>query len=61
MDLHLPNLYKLCPISGGKVVTKRCYLNAKTCSDCFDLLRKSFGILPSEDKEVSQNVNPIEY
>ena len=39
------NLYKLCSVCGGRVVTK-------TCSDYIDLLRTCFGILTSEDKEV---------
>ena len=46
------NLYKLCSVCGGWVVTKLGYVNAKTCSDYIDLLRTCFGILTSEDKEV---------
>ena len=46
------NLYKLCSVCGGRVVTKLGYVNAKTCSDYIDLLRTCFGILTSEDKEV---------
>ena len=61
MELHLLNLYKLCRICGGIVVTKRGYVNAKTCSDCVDLLITCFGILPSEDKEVRKNLNPFKY
>ena len=61
MELHLVNLYKLCRICGGKVVAKRCYVNAKTCSDYVDLLRTCFDILPSEDKEVSGNLNPFKH
>ena len=62
MELHLLNLYKLCRICGGIVVTKRGYVNAKTCSDCVDLLRTCFGISwPSEDKKVSENLNPFKH
>ena len=50
MELHLTNLHKLCQVCGGKVVTKRVYVNAKTCSDYVDLLRTCFGTLSSEDK-----------
>ena len=57
MELHLANPYKLCCICGGKVVTKRVYVNAKPCSDYVDLLRTCFGILPSKYKEVSENLN----
>ena len=46
------NLYKLCSVCGGWVVTKLGYVNAKTCSDYIDLLRTCFGILTSENKEV---------
>ena len=42
MELHLLNLYKLCRICGGNVVTKCGYVNEKTCSDCVDLLRTCF-------------------
>ena len=59
MELHLANLYKLCRVCGGKVVTKRGNVNAKTCSDYVDLLRTCFGILPSEDKDISAVVESI--
>ena len=59
MELHLTNLYKLCRVCSGKVVTKRGYVNAKTCSDYVDLLRTCFRILPSEDKDVSAAVESI--
>ena len=49
--LHLTNLYKLCRVCDGKVITKCGYINVKTCSDYVDLLRTCFGILPSEDKK----------
>ena len=61
MELHFPNLYKLCCVCGGKVVTKRGYGNAKACSDYIDLSRTCFGIWSSEDKEVSENLNPFKY
>ena len=61
MKLHLTNLYKLCGVCDGKVVTKRGYVNAKTCSDYVDLLTTCFWILLSKDKEVSENLNPFKY
>ena len=61
MELHLTNLCKFCRVCGGKVVTKRGYVNAKSCRDYVDLLRTCFGILSSEDKEVSENLNPFQY
>ena len=36
-------------------------VNAKPCRDYVDLLRTCFGILTSEDKEVSENLNPFKY
>ena len=59
MELHLTNLHKLCCVCGGQIVTKQGYVNAKTCSDYVDLLRTCFGILPSEDKDVSAVVESI--
>ena len=53
MELYLTSLYKLCRVCGGKVVTKRDYVNAKIFSNYDDLLITCFGILPSEDKEIS--------
>ena len=61
MELHLINLFNLFRVCGGKVITKRGYVNAKTCSNYVDLLRTCFGILSSEDREVSKNLNPFKY
>ena len=61
MELYLTNLYKLCRVCGGNAITKCGYVNAKTCSDHVDLLRSYFWILPSEDKELSENLNSFKY
>ena len=61
MELHLINLFNLFRVCCGKVITKRGYVNAKTYSNYVDLLRTCFGILPSEDREVSKNLNPFKY
>ena len=52
---------KLCRVCGGKVITKLDCVNTKTCSDYVDLLRTCFALLLSEDKEVSENLNPFKY
>ena len=44
MESHVTNLYKLCRVCGGKVITKYGFINAKTCNDYADLL--TVGILP---------------
>ena len=61
MELHVTNLCKFCCVCGVKVITKHGYVNAKTCSDYVDLLKTCFGTLPSEDKEVSENLNLFKY
>lgn len=59
MESHITNLYKLCRVCGGKVITKYGYVNVKTCNDYADLL--TVGILPLRDKEVSENLYPFKY
>ena len=61
MELHLANLYRLCRICGAKVVTKHIYVNSKSSIDYVGLLRTCFGILQSDNKEVSENLNPFKY
>ena len=54
MEQHLKLLEKTCRKCKGIIVLKRGYVTAKHCHEYADLLKDGYGILPNEDKEVSQ-------